>query len=211
MIRVDGYLGIKKNDTYATVDCKVPDFFEPPPFVDSRGLCTPVENQNDKPYCVAYTLAGYVEARDWQKAHRYTQVDPAPRYKEAKRIDGDDNAGTYLSSIYQAGKLHGDFDHTANIEILRTLNDVKYALHSNLVCFLCFRITDGWYHPNKVTGFVSDGSNTIGGHCVLGCWYATGQGVGFQNSWGLDWGVNGFGRLTEKQFAEQFMEGMIVI
>jgi hypothetical protein len=77
------------------------------------------------------------------------------------------------------------------------------------VVIIGFEIDEGWNACSSVTGYIGHGGATLGGHAVLGCYY-DGDGFGFENSWAKTWGRNGFGRMTWKQFDEQFLYALAV-
>ena len=72
-------------------------------------------------------------------------------------------------------------------------------------------ITDDWNMADKDTGLIGvwNAANKIGGHAVLLCWYDD-KTVGWQNSWGTEWGCGGFGRMSWDQFEEQFLYAVVL-
>jgi hypothetical protein len=186
-----------------------------PLYVDNRGLLLPADNQGDKPWCAAYTMATVIEIAKWKKTRERVTIDPAPIYVKAKLHDGNNDPGTYLDSVFVAARKLGLIPESASMRALRTRNDVKFAIREFEVCLLGLMITDGWNDVNLRTGYIGNGKQKLGGHAIAGCWYndtpgARDNGIGIGNSWGLSWGVNGFGRLTWEQFDEQFMYGLVV-
>jgi hypothetical protein len=155
-------------------------------------------------------MAQYIEIKNWQRTHSFHQIDPAPIYARAKVIDGDNDDGTYMLSVVKAAKDLGLLPISSNLEVIKSAVDVRYALHANQICLLAMRITKGWYNASNINGYILDNKEYVGGHMILGCWYAVGKGFGWQNSWGTSWGVQGFGRCTEAQFDSQFMEAGII-
>lgn len=190
--------------------------FVAPEYIDSRPYCMAADDQSTTPRCAAFSMAGLIEVRTWINTHIPKTVDPAPLYAEAKRIDGNNSPGTYFESVFQAAKNLKLIPDTATLVKLTNFLDVKFALHKNAVCLLGFNIDDGWNKTDTRSGWVDNGTRTLGGHAVLGCYFYDSRSlseppsVGFQNSWSSSWGMRGFGRMTLSQFDKQFMYGVAV-
>jgi len=185
--------------------------FVAPKFIDSRGMCLASSDQGFHPSCAGYTTAGYLEVQNWKKNHYPEQLDGLKIYKKAKELDPYNGDGTTLDYTVKAaielGLLKGDW----NIEYVTSKEDVKYAVHEFSVFMAGFMINEAWNFVSKKTGYISTSSGAdLGGHAVLVCWYDEDAGIGWQNSWGSSWGWNGFGRMTWKQFNEQFQAGVII-
>lgn len=187
----------------------LPSGWVPPPYIDLRGYCLPKSDQGNSSQCVAYSMAGLLEVRNWQHTHIPTQIDPAPMYAEAKRIDNDGMDGTTLTTIFEAAKNLGRLPKNATAVYFKSFEDYMFALHQYGVVLLGFRINDGWSYASRSSGWIPDGTHIRGGHAVLGVWGDLRRGCGFQNSWG-EWGADGFGRLTIEQYAGQIMGGLAV-
>jgi hypothetical protein len=153
-----------------------------------------------------------IEVRNWRTKHYPEQVDGDAIYREAKKIDGDNNDGTSLDSAGQAainlglvsGKLqfvNSDFD------------SIKYCIHTNLAFVAGFNITNEWNYTDKKTGQIldlGDKAVILGGHAILVCGYDE-FGVYIQNSWGSSWGIYGFALIPWSKVSKQFMYGMVII
>ena len=182
------------------------------------GYCTPVENQGSKPWCAAYSASSYAENILWRRRGYHKDIDPEPLYRHAKTIDGDpDGDGTYLECTLKALLAKGYFDKdrcrvkTISGSIMgfgSGLNDVKYAIHKYGACLGGFNISSEWFSPRNgvVSGKVKDAQ---GGHAVVICGYDEG-GVLVLNSWGRDYGHDGFVYLTNRAFDDSFMYGALL-
>ena len=179
-----------------------------PRWIDSRPYCLVASDQGKTSQCAAYSVAGWLETRNWRTTHVAEQVDAAPIYAEAKRIDGTSSEGTYLTSVAQAVQNLKLVQGTIRSAEVRTLDDLQFALHRDAVCLGAFMATRGWNACDPKTGWIGGSSEAVGGHAVLMCWYQDGKGVGWQNSWSPTWGMQGFGRMTEAQFREQWLGGL---
>lgn len=189
---------------------KAPKTFHGPKELILSGYCTPAENQGAKPWCAAYSASSYAENLRWRSRGFHTDIDPEPIYRHAKSIDGDpDGDGTYLECALDGLLAAGYFDSViSKVKTLRTLDDVKYAIHRYGVCVAGFDITDEWFAPKRavVTGARSPSQ---GGHAVTLCGYDEG-GVLVLNSWGREYGKDGFVYVTNKAFGDQFIYGALL-
>jgi hypothetical protein len=186
-----------------------------PIYIDNRAILLEADSQGATSQCAAYTMSSVIEVALWKRDRKKTTVDPVVIYTEAKRLDGNDEPGTYLDSVFQAAKNLKLIGEAAVMRSLTTRDDVKFAIREAEVCLLGFNISAGWNEVNKRTGFIGNAGSSLGGHAVAGCWYSdvpgrSDNGVGIGNSWSTSWGVNGFGRLTWEQFDEQFIHGLVV-
>ena len=178
------------------------------PYIDSRPFCLPASDQGNHPHCAGYAVAGYIEERNWRWTRIAKQVDAVAIYKQAKRLDGDDHAGTTLTSAVEAAKDLGLLDYTT-IQVIRTRQEYQFAMQAYDVVISAFDITDDWNHVDDETGRIADtNAISIGPHAVLSCWFDD-EGPGCQNSWD-QWGWKGFGRMTWEQFGKQFLYGVVI-
>lgn len=87
---------------------KVPFRYALPPFVDLRGLCTPVEDQGDLGSCVAFATVGAFEYLDFADGNwnDYAQLF---QYYNCRFIDGNVNedTGSYLRTGLKAFNQYG--------------------------------------------------------------------------------------------------------
>jgi len=189
-----------------------------PAAVDNRQYCTAIEDQGAKPWCAAYTAAAFAENVLWRKTGRIEQIEPNWIYAYAKKHDGDpDGDGTTLDCVLDALVFNGTFPKTCKIRMVgrgwtgTDEQDVKAAIH-RFGCFLGgFDITEEWYDLAKrgVENVTGRKSPSLGGHAVLVCGYNAG-GVWIENSWGKDWGKDGFGFVEWPAFRKQFMYGTVL-
>jgi len=185
--------------------------FVAPRKIDNRDMCLRTDNQGNTPQCAAYSTAGFVEFQNWKINHYPEQIDPDPIYKEAKRIDGNNEPGTYLQSAAQAvlnlGLMKGALKRIGKEEI-----DIQFAIHQFGVCVGGFMITDEWNTVEKNTGRIPILGNARerGGHAVLLPGYDN-DGVYIQNSWSQDWGIYGFAILPWELFNKQVMDACVIV
>jgi hypothetical protein len=191
----------------------IPIKFCAPRKVDSRDMCLSSSNQYKTPHCAGYTMAGYLEYYNWKTKHYPEQVDGDKIYAAAKKIDGNNNPGTWLSSVAKAAINLNLIQGSAKSVWLNDLqNAVKFALHEHGVCLSGFKITNEWNWVDKKTGIIRDlgkKAKQNGGHAVLLCGYNE-IGVFIQNSWGVEWGHHGFAILRWNQVEKQLMRAMVI-
>jgi len=183
-----------------------------PAAVDNRCYCTAIEDQGSKPWCAAYTAAAFAENVLWRRDGKISEIDPEWIYKYAKAHDGDPyGEGTTLDCVLDALLKKGVFGKDCKVRMVGDEDDVKAAIH-RFGCFLGgFNITDEWYDLSRrgVENVTGKPSSSLGGHAVLVCGYNSG-GVWIENSWGKDWGKDGFGFIEWVAFRKQFMYGTVL-
>lgn len=185
--------------------------FKAPKTIDLRDYCIHTGDQHNKPWCAACSAAGFAGNVHWRKTDVPTMYDWQPIYEYAKSIDGmPDVRGTTLNAALQYFLDKGEFDKSiCSIKTLRTIEQVKYAVHKFGCCLLGLMVTDEWYKCSKHKSTISGGGKQLGGHAVLCCGYNR-DGVIIQNSWGEDWGSYGFALITWKEFEKEFQYGAVI-
>lgn len=188
------------------------EVFVAPRMVDLRDYCTKTQDQGNKPWCAAYAAVGFASNVLWRKDDYPRYFDPEPIYRYAKSIDGIPKTdGTTLVAALQ-GVLHENiFDAgMCSIKVLRTIEQVKYAIHKFGCCLLGVMVSKEWYLCNSRKATISGKKNRelLGGHAVLACGF-TPDGIIFQNTWGIPWGQYGFALITWGELEREFAYGAI--
>ena len=189
-------------------------FFLAPSTIDLRDYCIRTRDQGKSPWCAAYAATSFASNVLWRKNDAPLAYDAEPIYKQAKTIDGSPHEdGTTLVAVLQA--LLNDktfFDPThCSVKVLRSIEQVKYAIHKFGCCLIGVMISREWYSCNKNKSTISGKKDTelLGGHAVLACGY-TRDGIIIQNSWDIDWGSYGFALITWKEFEREFSYGAVI-
>lgn len=208
-------------DAHPVGFCKQPDnlvtrvaFAAPgkavPLTVLNLAAATKTEDQGASPKCAAYSCSSFAENILWRRTGRIpSDIDPSSLYNRAKQLDGDPRGdGTTLTAVLQALLDQKIFaaDRCAVRTILSTF-DVKAAIHRYGACLLGLNISEEWYKGR--TYITETSSKLVGGHAVLCTGYDS-DGCWIQNSWGQNWGSQGFARIAWPAFNRQFMYGGIL-
>ncbi len=210
-------LRIPERPPKAKAVMKAAPSFRGPKELILTGYCTPAENQGSLPYCAAYAASSFAENVRWRRDGYHRDVDPVPLYRYAKTIDGDpDGDGTYLECALEALLAKGVFDRSVcSVKVVRGplwgacsgLDDLKYVVHRYGSCIAGFEIDSSWYSPRN--GVVRGGGTTEGGHAVTVAGY-DGGGVLVLNSWGADYGRDGFVYVPNDVFGRQFLYAAVL-
>lgn len=167
--------------------------------IDNRPLCSMTQNQGDTPYCAAYSAANYAEAIIWKKTGKIYDINPEQIYAGAKQIDGIINDdGTFIETALQSAFKLGCFD-LQNCKIMKLVNThddefiekIKFAIHKYDLLLGGWMISDTYYDIDKNNFYLDKIGKNVGGHCMVICGYDQ-SGIYIQNSWGVDFGANGF-------------------
>ena len=175
----------------------------------------PAKDQGKKPWCAGYAAAAFLENILWRRQDIPENVDPTWIYQWAKKHDGMPNVdGTSLTAVLDALLAEKWFpaDKCAT-KVLRSQEQVKYALHKYGCCLLGLNISKEWYACNSdktaVYGQKECGTSLIGGHAVV----AGGMdesGIYILNSWGEKWASYGRCLVTWDEFDRQFIYGAVI-
>ena len=195
--------------------------FVSPAELDLRGYCTWILDQGQNPICAGAGMAQMVSNIYFRKNNYPEKFDAMKIYKEAKRIEGNNDDGTTLTAVMQAALNFKYFDaekckirtiyHTRNaIEL------VKYAIHKFGIMLLGLNITSEWYAANKKKTSITGNGNyrVCGGHCVCATGFIGDEtkdmdngGIIITNSWGPSWACKGSALITYREFEKEFMYG----
>ena len=185
-----------------------------PSRIDHRVELPPTSDQGLTSECALYTFAGAIEYERWKWKGICEQIDPHPLYLDAKKHDGISGEGTTLEAGLQACqnmKVIPKVDESS-IRVLRTLDEVRRALHRYGVVVAGFSIDKSWGSISS-DGWISGGGESYGGHASLVCGFADDDEKWFagQGSWGdkPNTGWHGFWRMTPELFEKQFRYGIV--
>ena len=202
----------KNVNTLPTLAFK-PTAFLAPKTIDLRDYCAKTQDQGALPWCAAYSACGFATNVLWRKTDFPTTIDAEPIYRFAKSIDDSPNTeGTTLHAALQGLLKEKYFDETiCSVATLRTMPQVKYAIHKFGCCLLGMIVSREWYKcsAKKATISGKKDRDLLGGHAVLACGYNE-DGMIIQNSWGVEWGSYGFALITWAEFLREFMYGAVL-
>lgn len=197
---------------------------------------TAVKNQGQEGTCVGFACTiGLKEFQEKQMHNQYIELSPRYLYQKCKEIDGFPNIkGTniktaleVLSTVgvcewnywpYKEGDVGtpapGADDNAKKYTIqsygiLTTMLSVKICLFRNSPVIMAVPFFNSWYSDQVTkTGDIPkpDGTNK-NGHaiCVVG-YNDENKKFKFKNSWGTNWGDNGYGYLPYEYFDHQYRE-----
>jgi len=186
-----------------------PSNFIAPIKLDFRDMCIKTSNQLSTPHCAGFSTAGMIEVKNWKEKHYPEQLDGDAIYKEAKKIEGNDNPGTSLEYTGTAAinlkLIKGNLQF-----VKKSIDSIKFCIHTHTTFVAGFMITDEWNRVDK-KGRIGDIEfpAQLGGHAVLVCGYDS-IGVYIQNSWGSGWGIHGFAIIPWNKVTQQFIYGMVI-
>ena len=175
----------------------------------------PAKDQGRKPWCAGYSAAAFLENILWRRDDVPQNVDPTWIYQWAKQHDGMPTIdGTSLTAVLDALLAHQCFPaNKCQVKVLKSIEQVKYAIHKYGCCLLGLNISKEWYSCNSkktaIYGQKGTDQSLIGGHAVV----AGGMddtGIYILNSWGAEWASYGRVLLTWEQMKRQFIYGAVL-
>ena len=171
----------------------------PPPAGDPRpawGLTIQLD-QGDTGHCVGFGWAGWVDATPVPGG--YQNADGHALYYECKILDGEPRAET--GSTVRSGALAvRERGRLAAFAFARDVDEVDQWIDAKGSVVVGTTWTDDMFHPDA-DGYVKPTGASAGGHCYLMLDRLEAEDAYlFQNSWGVDWGLNGRFKIKRADF-----------
>lgn len=113
----------------------------------------------------------------------------------------------YSDALADALKRWNQTKQTLEYVRLSTLKDVKTALATRNPVVFGFMVPESFENLPKsaLLRLPSKGEESLGGHAVMACGYsdtATDPYIWVRNSWGPDWGLQGYFKMTQDWFTD---------
>ena len=189
-----------------------------PKIIDYTSQMTGVRDQGKEGTCVGYaTVCGVKEYQDRKEYGDYVTLSPEWVYKECKKIDGiPDVNGTYIRTAMKILATKGvprewcckqkipcagldksgeRFKIAGYARISNSIESLKDALYQTGPLAVGIYIYSNMYEVKL--GILPDPEGSpVGGHaiCLVG-YNDNKEQFRFKNSWGISWGINGYGFL----------------
>lgn len=153
-------------------------------------------DQGNTGHCVGFGWAQYGNTDPIND--NFTDDDGHKIYYECKVIDGEPNAedGSDVRSGAQAMVNRG---RIATYVFAENMNDIKDWVDTRGPIVVGTDWMNDMFNPDA-QGFVQPTGDVAGGHCYLLVGYGDGV-LTFQNSWGTSFGLNGYFKMKEADFA----------
>ena len=192
---------------------------ELPICIDNRDEQTPVRLQREAD-CVGHAIVSWAESQYWKIHHVRPRLSETAAYMGGKEKDiwpGVDHDGTSLRAALAAWKGRGlspldDWPYMGEpkptaaraakkyplIEYRRLygIYDVMQAIHQYGGVLAAFQAHEGWEHP--VNGVIVEDGEPTEGHAVHLCGFHLNIGLLMKNSWGEQWGDEGYAYLPKQ-------------
>jgi len=193
-----------------------------PSSIDYSLEMTPVEDQGSEGSCVGHACDAFKEWQERNDWHRVINLSPRFVYEEARKIDGLPNCfdGTNLRAAMKVLNKKGickeeTCPYVSNRPVTITQKMYKEALNYRIKEYWSIRREDikgalvqngpiaagvpvyqNWFDSSvKETGIIPlPSGKSLGGHAICLAGY-DGDYIKFKNSWGVDWGAQGYGYL----------------
>jgi len=193
------------------------------PLASYQAANVPIRNQGKEGACTGFGLAAVA---DYLLRTRTTAGEAQPEvsahmlYTMARRYDewpGEDYSGSSARGAMKGWFQHGVCSDAAwpgsdavldasrsKDALIRPLGAYFRVDHSDLIAmhaalaevgvlYATAQVHDGWRNP--VDGIIKQETQILGGHAFAIVGYDR-EGFWVQNSWGTDWGMGGFGRVS---------------
>jgi len=166
----------------------------------------PVLDQGQEPSCVGYGGVSLKREQEKIEIKKILNFSGQDLYERCKKVDGSpDEEGTFIRVAMKLLQNEGVKDPDGNIYKIgaytkvNNLDELKYAIAANGFALIGVEVFENFFKPENGIIDFKDGLDSDGGHCILvGAYDDVIEKVAFKNSWGVDWGLNGFAYLTYK-------------
>jgi len=204
--------------------------YDLPKSIDWTSQITSIKNQGSEGSCTAFSSAALSEFFEWKQYGQIFDLSERWVYEWAKKLDcfpGESYEGSTLRAAMKALQKYGICEekfwkyipnkkgepdpkaaedaYKHRIKTYRSLTHpkdiriIKRALHEVGPIVAGVAVQKSWFNPNK--GIIKDlgDAEILGYHAILVIAYGDGM-IKIKNSWGENWGINGFGYLNEEYF-----------
>jgi hypothetical protein len=190
-----------------------------PEVVDYRDKMQPIRDQGNQGSCAAMSGAAMKEYQEKMDIGLNEYMSPQFIYNNREDLAEE---GMYMRDLMKVLKEKGDCTEkhfpygdlrkpevddyieaskyrTLNYASINTIEELKTALYINGPCIIAIPV----YNYTKRLWYQNPGEELLGGHalCVVG--YNT-EGFIIRNSWGKDWGDNGYCAMSYADFGMQW-------
>ena len=194
--------------------------------IDMRSILPPVRDQGTRGTCLAFAVTALHEALRARRAQGKDDLAEEALYWGCKKIDGDWTTGTSFESAsaalprwgqpigsnwpYDPRRLDSapydppttlggaDWFRAGLRQVDKTSSSVRTLLAGNFPVALGITLYPSFYRPSS-TGHVADpqlGDPMKGRHAVVAVGF-DGANILIRNSWGLLWGLSGYGWISD--------------
>lgn len=190
-------------------------------YSDWTHYAIPTDNQHNLPACAGFATANWIECMIRKRiGHdaipRGRQIDGESIWRKARQMfwahEPVGAGGIYVEHGLKAAIVLGILP--PDTQIVSSDMDIG-QLAATLRCAPVIQGTNvwsGWNHADRTNGQIPDDAERGGGHatCIVGVLEQDGQHfVLFQNSWGGDWGLGGYGVLTRRQWSDALLAPLV--
>lgn len=157
-------------------------------------------DQGETPHCVGFSMASF--GINLPVHIPYTNNDGHSFYYMCKQLDGEPNAenGSTIRSAAKVLKKSGRIEAYAFAPDMQL---IKWWLLSKGPLIVGTIWNMEMFTPNE-NGIITIGGDTVGGHAYLLNEWRIDNYIGFQNSWGPNWGKNGKAYIAASDFEKLF-------
>lgn len=220
-IDISKAIGVKRMDGWRPVSAKIPPVLlaaPPIPFSGWTHQTIVTDNQHNLPACAGFATANWIECMLRARQGRQClkpgeQIDGEAIWRKARKMfwshEKEDDGGLFMDQGFKAAIALGILPP----ETVVSMRDVGIAELSVILrrqpVLQGTQVSVAWNNPSKVNGQIREAMpDPLGGHatCIIGVLEQDKNlYVLFQNSWGERWGWNGYGLLTEEQWASSLI------
>jgi len=200
-------------DPEDTKDLRMGSYIIPkelPKSINWFDMTIPLLNQKQEPACVGYSGAGLKREQEKIETKKILNFSGQDLYENCKKIDGIPNEeGTYIRVAMKLMQKEGIKDSEGNVYKIgaytkvKNIKELKYSIVANGFAILGINVFDNFFTP--INGIVDykEGLESEGGHAILvGAYDDYTERVVFKNTYGPEWGLNGFAYLSYKYIEE---------
>jgi hypothetical protein len=182
-------------------------------------MTIPVLDQGNQPACVGYSSVGIKEEHEMIETNKLINFSGLDFYHRLKEIDGMPNEdGTNIRIAVKALQdegIKGADGFTYKIESyasVKSIEELKYAITANGFVETGIDVFNSFYSPvNGVVDYKEEEESNGLHAIILGAFDDNEEKFIIKNSWGVNWGINGYCYLTYKYVEKALNDAWTVV